>query len=465
MALSALVLHDAQGAVPAQLTSSHAPVSGAVSNLTDGDLATSCRFARGDVAAPGFFLLWDMGAGVAKDIIGLQVGAHALKSEFMASCILQALGSSGWETLGPLGVFPWPGSAALSSRVSIPELSVRLSIPGSVAAGLGGTSATSPVLAVTVTGGVTLSTDWSPTPGGASIKFSGPGAYLSTPHTPDLLLGAGDFRITFWLKTVASGERVMLDVYAGGVPTPNWQFSLRDGKLSWYSNGYVLSGSQIVNDGVGRMIEVSRVGGILRFFVAGVLDGEIADARDYSSLHATVFGIGAQVSSRNAAYDFAGYMAGISLRTGPNSGGHTSGYTPSWEDGTGGLPRTITASATPSALNFPGALLPVGAATGHLAPMPFLDVYHGGRGVIRATVKQKNTPVNTPLRRRVDLIDERSRLVIRSTWSDPVTGIYAFSGIREDLVYTVVSYDLLHDKRAVIADNLTLANGGVELMP
>lgn len=95
----------------------------------------------------------------------------------------------------------------------------------------------------------------------------------------------------------------------------------------------------------------------------------------------------------------------------------------------------------------------------------FMDAYHGGRGIIRATVKQKNTPVNTPLRRRVDLLDERSRLVIRSTWSDPVTGIYAFAGIREDLVYTVVSYDLLHDKRAVIADNLTLANGGVELMP
>ena len=94
-----------------------------------------------------------------------------------------------------------------------------------------------------------------------------------------------------------------------------------------------------------------------------------------------------------------------------------------------------------------------------------MDAYHGGRGIIRATVKQKNTPENTPLRRRVDLIDERSRLVIRSTWSDAATGIYAFAGIREDLVYAVVSYDPLHDKRAVIADNLTLTNGGVELMP
>ena len=31
--------------------------------------------------------------------------------------------------------------------------------------------------------------------------------------------------------------------------------------------------------------------------------------------------------------------------------------------------------------------------------------------------------------------------------------------------YTVIAYDYENNYRAVLADNLTLANGGVELMP
>lgn len=88
-----------------------------------------------------------------------------------------------------------------------------------------------------------------------------------------------------------------------------------------------------------------------------------------------------------------------------------------------------------------------------------------GIGRVRGTVKLKNTPVNTPLMRRVRLIRERDGLQVRETWSDPITGEYDFQYIDELQTWTVVSYDHAHDKRAVIADNLTLANGGVELMP
>lgn len=88
-----------------------------------------------------------------------------------------------------------------------------------------------------------------------------------------------------------------------------------------------------------------------------------------------------------------------------------------------------------------------------------------GIGRVRATVKLKNTPVNTPLKRRVRLIRECDGLQVRETWSDPVTGIYDFTYIDELQTWTVVSYDYAHDKRAVIADGLSLANGGVRLMP
>jgi len=88
-----------------------------------------------------------------------------------------------------------------------------------------------------------------------------------------------------------------------------------------------------------------------------------------------------------------------------------------------------------------------------------------GRGRVRGTVKLKGIPDNTPVKRRVRLERERDGLQIRETWSDPVTGAYDFQFIDELQAWTVKSYDHTHDKRAVIADNLTLAGGGVELMP
>jgi hypothetical protein len=82
-----------------------------------------------------------------------------------------------------------------------------------------------------------------------------------------------------------------------------------------------------------------------------------------------------------------------------------------------------------------------------------LDGVHGGSGRIAATVKTLGTP-NQPVRRRVQLIDERSGLVVRETWSDAATGAYAFNDIHPGASYTVVAYDHTGYYRAVIADNL-----------
>ena len=61
---------------------------------------------------------------------------------------------------------------------------------------------------------------------------------------------------------------------------------------------------------------------------------------------------------------------------------------------------------------------------------------------------------------RVRLFKDRDGLMIRETWSDPVTGAYAFDHISMDVKYTVLTYDHAHNFRAVVADNLT-----PELMP
>lgn len=94
------------------------------------------------------------------------------------------------------------------------------------------------------------------------------------------------------------------------------------------------------------------------------------------------------------------------------------------------------------------------AVHGHLRPCTFADAYNGGLGIVSGTVKEKGTPANTPLRSRVVLIDERSRITIRETWSDALTGNYEFKGVKQGVPYTVLSYDHMHNYRAVAADNL-----------
>lgn len=107
-----------------------------------------------------------------------------------------------------------------------------------------------------------------------------------------------------------------------------------------------------------------------------------------------------------------------------------------------------------------GALVLPGQAFGSVTPISragaikLRDVYYGGRGFIVGTVKEKASPANVPLRRRVWLMRERDGTVIRETWSDPATGAYAFANVDETQRYSVLTFDHLRNHRAVIADNL-----------
>ncbi len=77
-----------------------------------------------------------------------------------------------------------------------------------------------------------------------------------------------------------------------------------------------------------------------------------------------------------------------------------------------------------------------------------------GRGRIAGTVKEKSSPTDKPVQRRVRLYREPDGLLVRTVWSDPVTGAYEFIGIPMDARYTVVSHDYNALYRAVLADNL-----------
>jgi hypothetical protein len=82
------------------------------------------------------------------------------------------------------------------------------------------------------------------------------------------------------------------------------------------------------------------------------------------------------------------------------------------------------------------------------------NAYYAGPARIAGTVKEKGSPADQPVSRRVFLLDEATHILVRSTWSDATTGAYAFEHLNPDIRYLVVAYDYLHNYRAVIADHL-----------
>jgi len=99
-----------------------------------------------------------------------------------------------------------------------------------------------------------------------------------------------------------------------------------------------------------------------------------------------------------------------------------------------------------------GTALPESSAT-VLRKFATVDLEDGGVGRIVGTVKEKGTPSNLPLARKVRLINEFSGRLIRETWSN-AAGDYVFNNVAIGPRYTVVTYDYTNTYRAVIADNL-----------
>lgn len=84
----------------------------------------------------------------------------------------------------------------------------------------------------------------------------------------------------------------------------------------------------------------------------------------------------------------------------------------------------------------------------------YRDIYDGGGGKIVGTVKEKHSPANLPLARRVRLHKTRDGWPLAEGWSTPA-GDYAFAYLDPSGNYYVVAFDHLGSYRGVIADNLT----------
>jgi hypothetical protein len=84
------------------------------------------------------------------------------------------------------------------------------------------------------------------------------------------------------------------------------------------------------------------------------------------------------------------------------------------------------------------------------------DVEYGGKGTIYGTTKIfVSDEVQTPTRACVLLVHQRSKLPVRETWSDPITGAFAFEGIDTAQEFITLAEDPAGGYRPVAANRLT----------
>ena len=307
---------------------------------------------------------------------------------------------------------------------------------------------------VAALGGAVVSTAQSKW-GGASLVLDGSGDYLSAPAHADFVFGVGDFTVELLINTTTAAEKVLVDQFV--VEDANsWQLAVKSGRLSWYSGGYSLTGAAAVNNGAWHHVAAVRSAGTLRFFVDGVLDGSAALGHNFNTN--LVLGIGAQVASRASVYDFPGYIDELRITKGV--GLYTANFAPPtgpFADSTGGnffLPATMHTAGSAAQLAASSPVPAFSTRRAHSLQMA-RDIEHGGPGTIYGTTKTKGASANTPTHARVVLLHQRSKLPVRETWSDPVTGAFAFTGIDTTQQFLTLAEDAAGNFRPVAANRLT----------
>jgi hypothetical protein len=428
-------------------------------------------------------------AGVLKAFLnGVQEWSIAWAIDMTTS---RPLGIGGSNTPGLLGTSPWtgyqsdlritkgvarytadfapPASAFPNSSGGDPDfLKVSLMLHADGANGSTAISDSSSTgTAVAVLGNAKISTAQSKF-GGSSMVFDGSGDYLSIANHANFDFTSVDFTIEAWVYVTALTAATQAVVDKDGVSGASYsQYQLgitSTGKLtSFLGNGNGVSptgtdytGTTTVTLNAWHHIALVKTGSTCKGFLDGVQEWSAAAAAMFSGGKALLVGF---LASGGASQTFNGYIDDLRITKGLAR--YTASFTPSGAPFPGAsyefipldLPLKARLRRAPlSPDRMVGSALPVGAARSHLRAIQFFDAYNGGIGLVYGTVKEKNTPANTPLRRRVLLIDEASRITIRETWSDAVTGNYEFRGVKQGVKYTVLSYDHTGSYRAAVAD-------------
>ena len=475
----------------ATLTANSAPdVSGTLASLQDDDLTTAARWSA--QAAKRLVLYWDFG-GSAVEVDDIRLaGDSELRFALIAKVEWSDDGVT-WSAMAVAAGITWPGYRTKT---------------GSYVAGSIDPDATEVVSLLHFSGadnstvftdevGTTWTAVGSPKIKTAQSMFGGSSlycdqsSYITAENDPKFDLADLDFTVECWVyQTSASGggsyfgstyyQNVISNAQIGTPANNGFNLTLVNGvpaasvyNAAGTSDTSIFAASAIPLNTWVHLAYV-RIGTALRLYAGGVLvaSGSFS-GRTYLTTRKLAIGADPAGTSRFAGYvDEAVVRKGRAYYTGP--------FTPPAEPF--GVRRAINIKQNRvKGRSAPPGLISVGAApaiaygTPRIALPAHLSVEAGsvkdqltgvlgqGIGRVRGTVKETGTP-NAPLKRRVRLVRDRDGLQVRELWSDPVTGEYDFRYVDELQAWTVVSYDHLNNYRAVVADNLTLANGGVELI-
>lgn len=468
--LSALHLYSADTRVDATatLTSSHAPIAGTLANLQDDSTATVCRFAGAAVRSAGFALVWDFGAGNAFDITAIRPGAGGDKAAFLASCWLQSSADGiAWSYVDRSGRYPWPGASAMCAMAwrngdpYFDNVVALLHFDGAH-----GSTTFTDVKGHTFTAYGNAQLDASQSKfGWASGLFDGSGDWVISSVSADFGMGAGDYTIEGWCRPTAnSGKRLLVETRISGSTTVQgigiYSSQGGEAKLSVANSSAVIANStNEIPLNTLRYIAVARKDGALRGFIDGHLEFSVMDSRTLAASTSIIFG----GSSLYGEQDFAGSLDEWRITKGVAR--YTESFTPPnapFPNSTNGVfsvafddPITHTTRSRPAIAA--SATVPSHTTRSTARLQMARDVEVGGQGTIYGTTKAAGAQgaPGIPTKARVVLLHQRSKLPVRETWSDPVTGNYAFTSIDTRQQFLVLAEDAQGAFRPVAANRLT----------
>lgn len=406
----------------ATVTSSLAPVSGSLANLSDANTSTLCKFAASDIANPGFYVQWDF--GTPTEVSELRLAAAGSQALFPVAINFVSVSADGLTTVeaGVQGV-TYPGANSYTTSVSaglIPTTWNPLD-KGSACVLTNGN--------LTATGGLSNGAVRS-TFGATSGKYYWEVQSTISRH-PIIGVAKNTAPLTYpgdtvdgWAYYGPTGEKYTNDVLTTYGPV--WSsasdvigiaLDMDAGTIAFYRNGTSMG------------VAFTGLTGTIHAMTGGDTDGATSNVTANFGATALVY---SPPSGFAAGFGLIPFLAPVSTTQ---------------------IPKARAVVDT-SAFWREAILGSVGAATTNSAT-PVRDIYTAGRGQIVATVKEDGTPTDTPVRRKVRLFRDRDGLFVRETWSNATTGAYSFTEIDENETYSVVSYDHNDNFRAVIADRIT----------
>lgn len=473
LSLSEIALLNGTTRVDTGATCTYAPSTGSLVNLGDNNNSTTATFDWLDIQKANFAFQWDLGSSLEVD--GLRFGSAATRGGFIARATLEA-SSDGvfWRPVSHIQglTFQGPNTSVVVSRFKIVTPDVVCKFDGT-----NGAKVVEPLVGsiAPLTFGTNVALSTTQKYSGVSSMFFPGGQTLLTQSFSAGVPFTGRFASRFftasaWIYPTALGGFIAGSFNSQGGTTHEGWFIRTDSNgalsgmalISGFSSFGLSSVAELIALNTWHHVVIEREANVLRLYHNGQVVASRSDMPDAAigSTQSRNLGIGCLNSNLDNT-PFTGFIDDLMLTESAAVHGGFAFVPEAWDLQTGDNPSAHALEPTISLYDATSDIklfTPQNINTQPRATAPSesrIDMIFGGRGVIAGTVKEKSLPENTPLFRKVRLIDERSGYVVAETWSDAATGNYSFANIDRSRTYTVLSYDHTGLYRAVIADRLT----------